>query len=507
MNKKLYFIIPLMFSSGLFAQGIYNNGGKIVIGSGAYVCINGTGGNYRNETNVSDGAIALTGTLKLDGNYTNNVSASDILVTPAPGSIVALTGTTPQTLGGSTTIPFTFSNLTVNNSSGVILANSAQVNGALTLTSGLVNIGISNLTMGLAATIAGTPSASAMVIATGTGQVRKLFNSPGSFTFPVGDNSGLAEYSPVALTFTSGTFAAGAYTGVNLVNAAYPDPYITGSYLNRYWNIAQSGITGFACNAAFNYVPADVVGTESNIYCIRIIPAPITIFDPANTVLHQLTASGLTSFGTYTGALGLKYLNLTSVLLQGLYISSGTMRQASDGFGPHWPAGVADHIAVELHNAISYASIVNSTPDVPLSTTGTASLTVPATLSGSYYITIKHRNSVETTTAAAVSFAGGTINQSFGAPANVFGGNLALSSDSHYLIYAGDVTSGSTPYPAAPVKDGVVDLVDDYYVYASFLNGDFGYLPGDVNGDGVVDLLDAYMVYTNFLLGIYAITP
>ena len=70
MKKKLFTIFILLFSSGIFAQGVYNNGGKIVIGTGVYLCISGTGGNYRNETNVTNGSIDLSGTLNIGGNYT-----------------------------------------------------------------------------------------------------------------------------------------------------------------------------------------------------------------------------------------------------------------------------------------------------------------------------------------------------------------------------------------------------------------------------------------------------
>ena len=101
---KKYHIIPvvLLFSSGLFAQGLYNNGAKINIGAGTTLYVNGTGGNVRNETNVSNGAIKLDGTLKVAGNYTNNVAGADILSSPAAGSTVAFTGTASQTLGGTT---------------------------------------------------------------------------------------------------------------------------------------------------------------------------------------------------------------------------------------------------------------------------------------------------------------------------------------------------------------------------------------------------------------------
>ena len=469
-------MIVLLFTSGLFAQGLYNNGSKIAVGTGAYLTIGGVTGNYRNETNVTPASIDLSGTLTLTGNLTNNVAGADILGAVTQGSVVVLNGTTLQTLGGTTIVPFLFPNLTVNNPSGVVLSKNTQVNGIMTFTSGLVNIGNTNFTFGSSSTVAGSPSNTSMIVATGTGQVQKVWPGIGTFTFPIGDNNITAKYSPVTLNFTSGTFAVGAVTGVNVVNAKYNDPLITGSYLNRYWNITQAGITTFTCNAILQYMLPDVTGTESNINTLRVIPTPFTAYNAANTVSHQLTANGLSSFGTLTGAASDKNLNLTSVMLQGLYNGTGTMRQAMDAVGPHWPAGVADHITVELHSSTSYATIVYSVADVPLSTTGTASVIIPAIYNGSYYITIKHRNSIETTTATAIPLAGITINQSFGTTANVFGANLGLSIDGHYLIYGGDVN-----------QDGVVDTGDFVLVINDAYNYATGYLPTDVVGSGVID--------------------
>jgi len=162
------------------------------------------------------------------------------------------------------------------------------------------------------------------------------------------------------------------------------------------------------------------------------------------------------------------------------------MRQAQDANGAHWPAGVVDHITVELHSATLYSTLVYSITDVPLSTTGTATLTIPSLYNGSYYITVKHRNSLETTSATAVSFVGGTINQSYGALANVFGGNLGISTDSHYLIYGGDVN-----------QDGIVDTSDMNSVDNGSTAILIGYNAADVNGDGIVDTSDMNIVDNN----------
>lgn len=476
----------LLITMGIYSQGLYNNGSKIVVGSGSYLTVGGTNGNLRNE---GTGSVDLSGTLSVTGNVTNNSAGSDLLGTVTTGGVVVLNGTTPQTLGGTTGSPFIFPNLTVNNPAGILLSNSTQVNGSLTFTNGLVTIGSSNLTFGPLSLIVGTPSASRMIVATGSGQVQKVWTGTGTFTYPIGDANGTAKYSPVTLSFTSGTFAPGAVTGMNVVNAKYNDPTITGSYLNRYWNLAQTGITGFSCDAVFQYLPSDVTGTESSIKGVRVSPAPFTAYNPANTSLQQLDVPGLTSFGTFTGAVTDKTLTLDSVMLQGLYIGKiagvMTMRQAMGATAPHCPAGVADSVTIELHSAASYSTIVY-TVRAALSITGTATVMVPSANNGSYYITIKHRNSLETTSATAVSFSGNSITRSFGSPGNVFGGNLQQMTDGRYTVFAGDVN-----------QDGVIDTGDMTPIANDSFNFMGGYLTTDVNGDGVIDTGDMTSVINN----------
>ncbi len=253
----------------------------------------------------------MTGTPghSIKGNIT--VAAGGILnFAPASAGTVVLNGTAAQTISGAGIITTgsvanpTYSTIEISNALGVTLATSITMNGNLKLTNGLLTLGSSNLLLGTASAISGTPSATNMIVATGSGQLQKGFSSgfTGSFIYPVGDNTSTAEYSPVTLNFTAGTFATGNYAGVNLVNAKYPADPNTGSYLKRYWSISQSGITGITCNATFQYLIADVNGTESQVYCLKVLPLPFVTYSPANTTLHQLTANGLTSFGTFTGS-------------------------------------------------------------------------------------------------------------------------------------------------------------------------------------------------------------
>jgi len=444
----------------------------------------------QNNVSVSSGGtLNNQGTLILKKDLINQ--------NPSPNSLgsgtIEMSGTTAQNISGQNIIQ----NLVVNNSTGVILAGNTQVNGTLTLTNGVVSLGSNNLTLGTSANVSGTFSSTKMVAADGTGQMRKEFSSAGSFTFPVGDVTITADYSPVTLNFTSGTFASGAYAGVNLTDDKYPSAEIVNNYLTRYWNVSQNNITNFSCNATYNYPALDVFGTESKLFCVKVNPSPWAGYDAANTVTHQLMASGLNSFSSYTGV-GVHKTNL-SVFLEGLYAGGGTMVKAQDEFGDHFPGNTADQVTVELHDAANYSNLIYSSGLVDVSTTGGAYLTaVPPLYSGSYYMTIKHRNSIETTTAAPVSFAGSLITYNYSTAASqAYADNMKDMGDGYFALYTGDVN-----------QDGIVDggdmnPVDNDATYTIFV----GYSPTDINGDGLVDASDMNFVDNNSTAIVMAYLP
>ncbi|MFH1120719.1 MAG: hypothetical protein V1775_12930 [Bacteroidota bacterium] len=465
--------VVLLFAESALADNIITAGTTLRVTAGTTLV-------SQTAITIQNGAgLNNQGTIILSGNLTNQNASSTSLGT----GTISMSGTAAQTISGQST----FGNLTLNNASGITLGGSTTVNGTLTFTNGRLALGSNNLLLGTAALVAGAPSTTSMVVATGAGQMRKSFSGTGSFTFPVGDAGGVVEYTPVTANFTAGSFAAGNYTGVNLTNLAYPGA--TGSYINRYWGVTQSGITGFTCNATFKYMQADVVGTESQIYCLRITPTSVIYFSATNTATDILTANGLTEFGTFTGVqqLANKTLNLTA-LLEGLYNGSGTMRKARNASGDQFTGTTADQISIELHSSTSYVSKLFTANNVNLSTSGASSVTIPGLYNGSYYVTVRHRNSIETTTAAPVSFAGGTINYSFNLPAQAYGNNLLLMAGpgTYYAIYGGDVT-----------QDGAVDTGDMTPVdndAAAFVTG---YVVTDVNGDGSVDTGDVTIIDNN----------
>jgi len=245
---------------------------------------------------IKNGAtLSNSGTVVFKKNLTNENVSPDSL----GSGTTEVSGTVQQTISGQNIL----ANLTVNNSTGVVIGGNTAVNGNLALISGRVSLGSSNLTLGPLAAIVGTPSASVMIIVTGTGELRKEFPADysGTFVYPVGDDTGTPEYSPVTIIFTSPVFALGNYVGVSLKNEKYPDANITGNYLNRYWNLSYAGITNFLCNATFQYLTDDVVGTENKLSCSKVNPAPWITFGPTHAITHVLNANGLTALGSFTG--------------------------------------------------------------------------------------------------------------------------------------------------------------------------------------------------------------
>jgi hypothetical protein len=175
-----------------------------------------------------------------------------------------------------------------------------------------------------------------------------------------------------------------------------------------------------------------------------------------------------------------------NVLLESLYNGSATLNKAQDATGDKYPGNVADQISIELHSPTNYATIIYSVNNVNLSTSGVATLTLPLTYSGTYYLTIKHRNSIEITSAAPISFGGGSVSYSFDSPEKAFGGNLKLLASGEYGIFAGDVN-----------QDGVVDAADLVSVDNAAAAFSTGYINNDVNGNGLVNDSDVVITGNN----------
>ena len=110
---------------------------------------------------------------------------------------------------------------------------------------------------------------------------------------------------------------------------------------------------------------------------------------------------------------------------------------------------------------------------------------------GTYYIVIKHRNTIETwSKSGGEPFTEATImNYDFTlASTQAFGNNMiqADASPLRYAIYSGDVN-----------QDGFIELTDVILIYNDATVFTTGYKSSDINGDNISDLTDLLLAYNN----------
>lgn len=117
---------------------------------------------------------------------------------------------------------------------------------------------------------------------------------------------------------------------------------------------------------------------------------------------------------------------------------------------------------------------------------------------GSYYLVIKHRNAVETWSAApvAISHAFEASYDFTTASSQAYGDNM-VDKSGVWCLYTGEFND-----------DGVVDLADIIQVFNDASNFVFGtLLVTDINGDGYVDISDILLTYNNSSNFVAKITP
>jgi hypothetical protein len=194
-------------------------------------------------------------------------------------------------------------------------------------------------------------------------------------------------------------------------------------------------------------------------------------------------------------------LNL-KLFLEGLYNpATGLMNKAQDYVGgvteDKFTGTIADQITVELHNTANYTTTVHTEATVNLNTDGTASVTIPSTFSGSYYVTIKQRNHIETVSASPVSFASFTVPYDFTTAANkAYGSNMKLVKTGVWGLFAGDID-----------QDANININDGGPINTGIKVGTQGYLAIDINGDGVVNINDVGPVNISIKSGIAVSKP
>ncbi len=185
-------------------------------------------------------------------------------------------------------------------------------------------------------------------------------------------------------------------------------------------------------------------------------------------------------------------LNLR-VFIQGYYQGGSKMIAVVDPLGH---PTICDTISIQLHDVISPYPVLFNLSDT-LNVNGYARFRFSdAVLNHSYFISVKHRNSLETWSDSPLLFNSTSISFDFSAASNrAYGTNMVDLGDGNYGLWSGDVTDGITP----GVQDGEINELDRMEIENALKNFLTGYQVTDLTGDGIVESADFSLGEYNFV--------
>lgn len=478
-----------------------NNGATIIVEDGAKLFIET---DLNNNVAGSTGTITVLGTgiIEVQGNLTN---AGTVSMSDGSKLIFSGTGGSDVTSGGAT-----FSNVELDKAAeDVTLLDEMRISKDLNFVGddNKVILGNNNLVFAPQATITSADDNEYIVADgdTGMGVVSKELDADEVFTYHVGDAT---NYTPLAADLT-GTAYSSATVGVNTVGMKQANvPTEADDFINRYWNVDQSGVTDFSADLIGTYVAADLESGSTAADVKGAHYGTEWFYDGAaagtNTVLGTVAESG-----DFTGTNSFGRVDL-KIMLDGAF-SGGTMSNtlntmdllpttspygggetvATDFFDTN--TDIVDWIEFETRNATTPATIEGSgvgfvkTDGSVVGLDGTSNPFLKnAGTSG--YVIIKHRNHLSVCTGSAITL-DASVEQDFTSISYVaFGTNPMRNNSGTMTMWAGDTNNdGSVVYVGSTTDITPISTE----VFLNPANTGFsasmpfpGYNAGDTNMDG-----------------------
>ncbi|MFZ4671956.1 MAG: beta strand repeat-containing protein, partial [Flavobacterium sp.] len=286
----------------------------IIIPTGGLVSINGTvkvpkltGFVSSGETPSSNGAdIQFVGTenLTLGANstveYVRVAASAQTVTARSDYRNLTLSGSTPKNINGPTIVSGTFTVNQTAPATAVTLNSDLTINGTLSFVSGKITTVSNTLTIGNSGSITGAGLTSGWVV----GNLKKQTASGASptFNYAIGDSN---NYTPLALTFSGNTTAAGSIRASSTSgdHAAIASSYFNGSKsVNRTWTLTNDALVDFGTYSAdFNYTSGD---NDANVslanFKVGLYSSAVwSYFTTSNVTATTATATGISGFGDF----------------------------------------------------------------------------------------------------------------------------------------------------------------------------------------------------------------
>ncbi len=287
------------------------------------------------------------------------------------------------------------------------------------------------------------------------------------------------EYDPLVLSYASGANTSG-FPGLTINGATTGEVIISGTSPTNGITLADNSVL-FTLQFSYLGGSTDLEWIDNGTSCQHTGPPPG----------YNILADGPAYY--VNGSVASVETAQVKLFLEGLYNSGiGLLNKAQDWngstFEDKFTGTVVDLITVELHSPGSYGTPLFVVEDIPLNQNGTAFFCLTEAMTGSYYITIKNRNHLETVSAGTVDFSVPVSYDFTTAATQAYGSNMKQLATGVWGIYAGDI-----------VKDGVINTSDREPINDDYLITKRGYFPNDINGDGTINTSDREIVNDAYL--------
>lgn len=473
-----------MFGSNLTNNGVisppvfsFQSGAHTLQGTGSWttpaVILNGavvslTGNHQMFSVNINTG-----GTFDISG-FTAKFNASNPIIQngtfTVTNSNVEYNGTASQVISTTNVI---YDGLRINNPGNTLLLNNTTVNDTLAVILGDLNLNGRVITISPTGYLTETPGNTVKGV---TGHIVTTRNVGTPNSLNVGGFGAV--------------LTANANLGTTEIKRGHTVQFGLngGTSIQRYFDITPANNSGLNATLVFKFDDSELNGKpEPSLKLFKSTNAGATwLFQGGivNIATNEITLTGLSSFSRWSAdssgvsaAIGL--------IMEGFYnIATNDLN-------------MVDTVRAYLRNTSSPYAIIDSSKGFIDSLTFKSALQFLNAPSGTYYIQLRHRNSLETWSKNGVNYIqDSTLNYDFTfAAAQAFGNNMVLKG-TKYCLYSGDVT-----------QDGSIDLSDVILINNNASSFVTGYVNTDANGNSIVDLTDVLIAYNNSLNFISKKTP
>lgn len=251
-----------------------------------------------------------------------------------------------------------------------------------------------------------------------------------------------------------------------------------GTSIRRYYDITPTNNTGLVATLVYKFDDSELNGKpEPSLKLFKSTNTGSTwqfMGGNVNIATNEITLPGINSFSRWSAdssavsaAIGL--------IMEGFYnIPTNNLN-------------MTDTIRAYLRNTTNPYAVVDSSKGLLDSLTFKSGLQFSNAPSGTYYLQVQHRNSLQTWSKFPIGYiADTTLNYNFTVGlSQAFGDNMKQKG-TKFCIYSGDIN-----------QDGNVDGLDAAIADNQAFNFLTGYVSGDVNGNRIVDVVDISIVDNN----------